>query len=117
MESNFYLSSSHRKEARHPFRQVEKEEPTFTVRLEEINVWYESGHVKFSFWFWCGGWLETRRRNIPKNHLRWARIRVETEKNMPALVEVEDGEQRLFLLYGGKLRPRFKKKRRKVAKP
>lgn len=43
----------------------------------------------------CGCWFETEL----KNHLRWAKIRVnESSKKIPTFVEVEDGEWRYRIL-------------------
>ncbi|KAH0757441.1 hypothetical protein KY290_020934 [Solanum tuberosum] len=41
----------------------------------------------------CGGWIEAEEETQLKNHLRWSRIRVKGPlKEIPAYVEVSDGE-------------------------
>ncbi|CAN4121600.1 unnamed protein product [Withania somnifera] len=71
-------------------------------------------------WFWvqkamkelgdqCGGWIETEEETQLKKHLWWGRLRVKgSTKNIPAFVEISDGDYNFSLLVWFEAPARFK---------
>lgn len=81
----------------------------FWVRILGLSLHLWSEEVMKKIGDQCGGWIETEEETQLRNHLRWARLRVRGPfEDIPAYVEVSDGDYTFSLLVWCEAPARFR---------